>query len=110
MKKPWQALQMMPHIRKNDSEFLVIVRAREPNPLHTLINRHGWSLPAVMTPKSAREGGVSQTLEQTPDQCRLFERRLVPDCAVATSTSRASRPSIPHPAKANARWLMTVFG
>ena len=62
MKKTGQALQMVPHIRKNYFEFLVIVCARESNPLHALINRHVWSLPAVITPKPAREAGASQTL------------------------------------------------
>src|SRR5215471_9303676 len=41
---------MMPYVSKHDLELLVIIGAREPNPLHTLINRHGWSLPAVIVP------------------------------------------------------------
>jgi hypothetical protein len=75
MEKTGQGLQVMPHIGKNDLELLVIVRAREPNPLHALINCHGWSLPAGLAQIGARfltPMGASRILTQIPDQRSLF--------------------------------------
>jgi hypothetical protein len=63
----------MPHIAEDDLELLVVIRAREPNSLHAQINRHLWSLPAVIAAKSTRgvptaDVEASTTLEQSSDQ------------------------------------------